>query len=145
MIHVFNNYFSLSFQSSKYYPAKFSAPKKESKEKKLSANIQKFLKKREDEERQKAISAKQKLDDLMSMRDDKAKNKIKKMLKVTKSANKSVLQDAIDTDNTAITLQGTEQPDEDDYGYTSHEASQFYKNLIDKYKKVPEEKKFSGE
>lgn len=111
----------------------------------MSSNIQKFLKKREEEERQKAVLAKQKLDDLMSMRDDKAKNKIRKMLKVTKSANKSVLQDAIDTENTAITLQGSEQPDEDDYGYTSQEASQFYKNLIDKYKKLPEEKKFSGE
>lgn len=130
-------------ESSKFYPAKFSAPKKESKEKKLSANIQKFLKKREDDERQKAALAKQKLDELMAMRDDKAKNKIKKMLKVTKSANKSVLQDAIDNDNTAITLQGPEQPDEDDYGYTSQEASQFYRNLMDKYKKVPEEKKFS--
>ncbi|KAG4067337.1 hypothetical protein HA402_000328 [Bradysia odoriphaga] len=130
-------------ESSKFYPAKFSAPKKESKEKKLSANIQKFLKKREEDERQKAAAAKQKLDELMAMRDDKAKNKIKKMLKVTKSANKSVLQDAVDNDNTAITLQGPEQPDEDDYGYTSQEASQFYKNLMDKYKKVPEEKKFS--
>lgn len=25
------------------------------------------------------------------------------------------------------------QPDEDDYGYVSHEASAFYKKLIDKY------------
>lgn len=111
----------------------------------MSANIQKFLKKREEDERHKAVVAKQKLDELMAMRDDKAKNKIKKMLKVTKSANKSVLQDAVDNDNTAITLQGPEQPDEDDYGYTSQEASQFYKSLMDKYKKVPEEKKFSGE
>ncbi|KAJ6638305.1 Protein SPT2 like [Pseudolycoriella hygida] len=130
-------------ESSKFYPAKFSAPKKESKEKKLSANIQKFLQKREEEERQKALLAKKKVEELMAMRDEKAKNKIKKMLKVTKSANKSVLEDAIDNDNTAITLQGPEQPDEDDYGYTSTEASQLYRNLMDKYKKVPEEKKFS--
>ncbi|KAJ6639797.1 Protein SPT2 like [Pseudolycoriella hygida] len=140
MVHSFYE------ESSKFYPAKFSAPKKESKEwkkGKLSANIQKFLQKREEEERQKALLAKKKYEELMAMRDEKSTNKIKKMLKVTKSANKSVLEDAIDNDNTAITLQGPEQPDEDDYGFTSTEASQLYKNLMDKYKKVPEEKKFS--
>lgn len=89
---------------------------------------------------------KQKLDELMSMRDDKSKNKIRKMLKVTKSANKSVLADAIDADDTALTLQGPEQPDEDDYGYVSHEAGQFYRQLMDKFKTTPgEEKKFVGE
>lgn len=81
----------------------------------------------------------------MAMRDTKSKNKIRKMLKVTKSANKSVLEDAVDEDNTAYTLQGPEQPDEDDYGYVSNEAGALYKQLMDKYKACPEEeKKFSG-
>lgn len=80
----------------------------------------------------------------MALRDTKSKNKIRKMLKVTKSANKSVLDDAVDTDNTAYTLQGPEQPDEDDYGYVSNEAGALYKKLMDKYKANPEEKKFSG-
>lgn len=128
----------------KCYSTKFEAPKKESKEKKLSANIQKFLQKQQEDEREKKRIEKQKLEDLLSMRDTKAKNKIKKMLKVTKSANKSVLDDAVDNDNTAYTLEGPEQPDEDDYGYVSQEASQLYKTLMDKYKTIPEEKKFSG-
>ena len=33
------------------------------------------------------------------------------------------------------------QPDEDDYGYVSHEASQYYKKLIDKYNSQPAEEK----
>ncbi|XP_062538715.1 protein SPT2 homolog isoform X2 [Armigeres subalbatus] len=78
----------------------------------------------------------------MAKRDPKAKKKIEKMLKVIKSANKSVLDDAIDQNDTALTLQGPEQPDEDDYGYTSNVASQLYQQLMDKYKNTPEEKKF---
>lgn len=126
--------------SSKYYSTKFQAPKKETpKERKLSANIQKFLQKQHIEEEQKRTADKQKLDGLMAMRDTKSKNKIKKMLKVTKSANKSVLDDAVDDDNTAYTLQGPEQPDEDDYGYVSQEAGQFYRQLMDKYKTSPDD------
>jgi len=64
------------------------------------------------------------------------------MLKVIKSANKSVLEDAIDNENTAITLQGPEQPDEDDYGYVSQEASALYRQIMDKYKSMPEDNKF---
>ncbi|EAT46780.1 AAEL002082-PA, partial [Aedes aegypti] len=127
---------------SRYYSTKFAPPKKESKDKKLSANIQKFLAKKEEEERQKALEEKRKRDELMAKRDPKAKKKIEKMLKVIKSANKSVLDDAIDQNDTAVTLQGPEQPDEDDYGYTSNVASQLYQQLMDKYKNTPEEKKF---
>lgn len=136
--------FIIIIQSSKYYSTKYEAPKKESKEKKLSANIQKFLQKQKEEELEKKRLEQEKLNDLLAMRDTKAKNKIKKMLKVTKSANKSVLEDAVDNDNTAYTLQGPEQPDEDDYGYVSQEASQLYKKLMDKYKATPEESRFSG-
>lgn len=84
--------------------------------------------------------ADQRRSELLSKRDDKAKNKINKMLKVIKSANKSVLDDAVDNADTAVTLQGPDQPDEDDYGYVSQEASHFYKNLMDKYKAQPEQK-----
>lgn len=75
------------------------------------------------------------------MRDTKAKNKINKMLKVIKSANKSVLEDAVDHDNTAVTMQGPDQPDEDDYGYVSQEASQLYSKLMEKYKSLPDDEK----
>lgn len=70
--------------------------------------------------------------------------KIEKMLKVTKSANKSVLQDAVNHHDTAVTLEGPDQPDEDDYGYTSQVASDYYKSLMAKYNKVPDEKKTSS-
>lgn len=42
----------------------------------------------------------------MSLRDHKAQSKINKHLKVCKSANKSVLADAINTEDTAITMAG---------------------------------------
>lgn len=53
------------------------------------------------------------------------------MLHRTKAANKAVLDDVKGALNSTIT--GNEQPDEDDYGYVSNEASAFYKKLIDKY------------
>lgn len=132
-----------NFQQSKYYSTRFEPPKKETKEKKLSNGIKKFLAKKEAEEREKEESRKRQFERLMEMRSEKDKNKIKKMLKVTKSANRSVLDDAVNTTDTALTLQGPEQPDEDDYGYTSHESSALYRNLMDKYKTIPEDKKFS--
>lgn len=65
------------------------------------------------------------------------------MLKSTKSANKSVIQDAVDKDNTAVTLAGPIQPDEDDYGYVSQEAAAYYNKMMEKYSKMPDESKFS--
>ncbi|XP_055523975.1 protein SPT2 homolog [Wyeomyia smithii] len=127
---------------SRYYSTKFAPPKKECKEKKLSANIKKFLAKKEQEERERALEEKRKREELLAQRDPKAKRKIEKMLKVIKSANKSVLEDAVDNQDTALTLQGPDQPDEDDYGYTSNVASHFYQQLMEKYKNTPEEKKF---
>ena len=43
-------------------------------------------------------------------------SKIAKHLKVTKSADKSVLREAVDTRDTRHTLNGRKQCDEDDYG-----------------------------
>lgn len=67
------------------------------------------------------------------------------MLKRTKSANQSVIQDAVDKDNTAVTLAGPSQPDEDDYGYVSQEAAAFYNKMMEKYSKMPDEPKFGLE
>ena len=44
-------------------------------------------------------------------------SKIVKHLKVTKSANKAVIEDAVDKKNTSVTLTGRTQCDEDDYGW----------------------------
>lgn len=67
------------------------------------------------------------------------------MLKRTKSANQSVIDDAVDRDNTAVTLAGPSQPDEDDYGYVSQEAAAYYNKMMEKYSKLPDEPKFNFE
>ncbi|XP_013140707.1 PREDICTED: protein SPT2 homolog [Papilio polytes] len=127
-----------------YYKARFDPPKKEQKVKdKLSANIQKFLAKKEEEEKQKQLEAQRKREELIAMRDPKALRKIQKTLKVIKSANKSVLEDAVDRNDTAVTRDGPEQPDQDDYGYVSQEATALYEKMMEKYSKIPDEPKFS--
>ncbi|XP_014358123.2 protein SPT2 homolog [Papilio machaon] len=127
-----------------YYKARFDPPKKEQKVKdKLSANIQKFLAKKEEEEKQKQLEAQRKREELIAMRDPKALRKIQKTLKVIKSANKSVLEDAVDRNDTAVTRDGPDQPDQDDYGYVSQEATALYEKMMEKYSKIPDEPKFS--
>lgn len=131
------------FQENLYYKARFDPPKKESKPRdKLSANIQKFLAKKEEEERQKKLDAIKKRDELLAMRDPKAMRKIQKSLKVFRSANKSVLEDAVDHEHTAVTREGPSQPDQDDYGYESQEAAAIYAKMMEKYSKIPDEPKF---
>ncbi|KAK9876605.1 hypothetical protein WA026_013982 [Henosepilachna vigintioctopunctata] len=95
----------------------------------------------EQEEKQKRLEALKKKEDLLALRskDKKAVKRVGAMLKRTKSANQSVIQDAVDSYNTAITLAGLAQPDEDDYGYVSQEASAFYNKMMEKYNKMPED------
>ncbi|KAH8295984.1 hypothetical protein KR018_008980, partial [Drosophila ironensis] len=123
----------------KFYSTKYAPPKKESKEsKQLSQNIQKFLKKREAEEAERKREERQKLAELLAKRDEKSKNKIRKMLKVTKSANKSVLEDAGDCNGPDV---GDGQGD--DYGYVSNEANALYEKYINKVRDVHEDKGFA--
>ncbi|EFN81686.1 Protein SPT2-like protein, partial [Harpegnathos saltator] len=123
------------------YQTKFAPLKKQTKQSKaLSENIKRFLARKEEEEKQKALEEKRKKENLLALRDRKAQSRINKHLKVCKSANKSVLADAIDNDNTAITITGPSQPDEDDYGYVSQEAAALYTQLMNKYNKLPPEK-----
>ncbi|XP_018406120.1 PREDICTED: protein SPT2 homolog isoform X2 [Cyphomyrmex costatus] len=123
------------------YQTKFTPLKKQSKQSKtLSDNIKKFLARKEEEERQKALEEKRKKDNLLALRDQKTQNRINKHLKVCKAANKSVIEDAIDSENTAITIAGPSQPDEDDYGYESQAASELYNQLMNKYNSLPPEK-----
>lgn len=70
---------------------------------------------------------------LLSLRaqDRKSNARVQAMLKRTKASNKAVLEDVKGALNSTIT--SNEQPDEDDYGYVSNEASAFYKKLINKY------------
>ncbi|XP_061402195.1 protein SPT2 homolog [Musca vetustissima] len=143
LLHMAKKNSETNKNDGKYYSTKFAPPKKESKEKKLSDNIKKFLQKKEEEERAKQREQQEKLNNLLSMRDEKSKNKIRKMLKVTKSANRSVLEDAVNTEHTAITMAGVDQPDADDYGYVSTEANSFFQKYIDKVKDVKEDKGFA--
>ncbi|XP_055681027.1 protein SPT2 homolog [Lutzomyia longipalpis] len=143
LLHVAKKKSQESADKTRCYSTKFAPPKKESRDKKLSANIQKFLAKKEQEERAKEEEKVRKRNELLAMRDTKSKNKINKMLKVIKSANKAAIADAVDTENTAVTLHGPDQPDEDDYGYVSQEASAFYSKMMEKYKSQPEEDKFA--
>ncbi|XP_017048230.1 protein SPT2 homolog [Drosophila ficusphila] len=127
----------------KYYSTKYAPPKKESKEsKQLSNNIQKFLRKKEAEEAERKREERQKLNELLAKRDEKSKNKIRKMLKVTKSANKSVLADAKDCDG-AIDGHEAGEGQGDDYGYVSNEANAFYEKYIEKVRDVQEDKGFA--
>ncbi|XP_034186956.1 protein SPT2 homolog [Osmia lignaria lignaria] len=123
------------------YQTKFAPPKKPNKQAKtLSENIKKFLARKEEEERRKALEEKRKRENLLALRDHKAQSRINKHLKVCKAANKSVLADAVDNENTAVTMAGPSQPDEDDYGYVSQEASAFYNQLMSKYNSMPSQK-----
>ncbi|XP_017067625.1 protein SPT2 homolog [Drosophila eugracilis] len=127
----------------KYYSTKYAPPKKESKEsKQLSSNIQKFLRKKEAEEAEKKREERQKLNELLAKRDEKSKNKIRKMLKVTKSANKSVMEDAKDGDG-AVNGHEAGEGQGDDYGYVSNEANAFYEKYIEKVRDVQEDKGFA--
>ncbi|EDV32738.2 uncharacterized protein Dana_GF21992 [Drosophila ananassae] len=129
-------------EGGKFYSTKYAPPKKETKEsKQLSSNIQKFLKRREVEEAERKREQRQKLSELLAMRDEKSKNKIRKMLKVTKSANKSVLEDAKDGDVANGHEAGEGQGD--DYGYVSNEANAFYEKYIEKVRDVQEDKGFA--
>ncbi|XP_076664685.1 protein SPT2 homolog isoform X2 [Andrena cerasifolii] len=133
-------------QSGACYQTKFAPPKKPPKQAKtLSDNIKKFLARKEDEERRKSLEEKKKRENLLALRDHKAQSRINKHLKVCKAANKSVLVDAIDNDNTALTMAGPSQPDEDDYGYVSQEASAFYNQLMNKYNNAPPQKPLFSE
>ncbi|KAL3266429.1 hypothetical protein HHI36_010603 [Cryptolaemus montrouzieri] len=131
----------------RYYSTKFEPPKKEQRNKnQLAVNVKKFLEKKEQEEKQKRLEAQKKKEELLALRakDKKAVKRVNVMLKRTKSANQSVIEDAVDTDNTAVTINGPAQPDEDDYGYVSQEASAYYNKMMEKYNKMPEEpSKFS--
>jgi len=84
-------------------------PKKESKEnRQLSDSIKRFLAKKEEENKQKQLKERMKKDELTSLRsqDKKSFKRVQSMLNRTKSANKSVIEDAKDDVNTSVTMAG---------------------------------------
>ncbi|KAI9555841.1 hypothetical protein GHT06_018358 [Daphnia sinensis] len=120
----------------KRYSTQVSASKKIPRSGVQSEAIRAFLDRKDQEEKQKRLEEKKKKEKLLSLRaqDRKSNARVQAMLKRTKSGNKAVLDEAKNSLNTAVTAAGLDvQPDEDDYGYVSHEASAAYKKLIDKY------------
>lgn len=109
----------------------------------MQSGIQKFLEKQKREEEENAEKQRQKKLELIARRDPKEQRKIEKALKVIKSSKKFFSGDSTLDENTAMTMEN-EQPDEDDYGYTSTVSDLFHKKLMEKYQKMPEEKKFSS-
>lgn len=83
--------------------------------------------------------ARRKKQELVSRRDPKVQRKIEKSLKTFKSSTKFHSGEAEMEEKPA-----DEQPDEDDYGYTSNVSDQFHKKLMEKYQKLPDDKKFSS-
>lgn len=103
-------YLFLLFFQVKYFKASLDPPKKESKEsRQLSDSIKKFLAKKEEEDKQKQLKERKKKDELTSLRsqDKKSFKRVQSMLNRTKSANKSVIEDAKDDVNTSVTMAGT--------------------------------------
>jgi len=128
-------------QADKTISSKQLARKREQKREKgkIAPNVKKFLEKKEVEERRKRIEKKLELEKLNEARSAADKNKINKHLKVTKSSNKSVLDDAINSRDTADTLLGRKQCDEDDYGFASKTSQGLYEKLMSKYEADPED------
>ncbi|XP_026805595.1 protein SPT2 homolog [Rhopalosiphum maidis] len=124
----------------KYFKASLDPPKKETKEsRQLSDSIKRFLAKKDEEDRLKQIEEQKKKDELILLRsqDRKSFKRVQSMLNRTKSANKSVIEDAKDDVNTSVTMAGFNQPDEDDYGYVSKDAMAIYNNIMNKYVNTP--------
>ncbi|CAL8079342.1 unnamed protein product [Orchesella dallaii] len=105
----------------------------------LKEGVAKFLAKREEEDKRKKDEERKKKEKLLQLRnqDRKAANRVRKMLSMTKSANKSCVDDARDCLNESVSAQGEIQPDEDDYGYTSNYADMMHKKMMEKYKAIP--------
>lgn len=79
------------------------------KQAKLKVGVQKFLAKKEEEERRKKQEADIKKKALIELRnqDRKATNRVKRMINMTKSADKGVLAEAKDCLSQACNEQGT--------------------------------------
>ncbi|XP_037086667.1 protein SPT2 homolog [Pollicipes pollicipes] len=124
----------------KRFSTELSKAKKLERSRVKTGNIQRFLAQRDAEEKKKQQEAKDKKETLLNLRDQQkgSKRRVSAMLNRNKAANRSVLEDAKDKYNTAATIDGAYQPDEDDYGYESKTASDMYSKLLRQYEKIPD-------
>ncbi|KAL7029053.1 hypothetical protein ACKWTF_006074 [Chironomus riparius] len=128
-------------RNSNYYKTKFEAPKKTTKEKKLSSGIRKFLESQKVKEEEKIREAHEKKMELMARRDPKEQRKIEKSLKVIKSSKKYYTGDKELDENTEITLEKS-IGDNDDYGFENKSSEAIYLKLMEQFNKMPTEDKF---
>lgn len=112
-LHFIHSYFIIiqifHFVQVRYFKASLDPPKKETKEsRQLSDSIKRFLAKKDEEDRLKQIEEQKKKDELILLRsqDKKSFKRVQSMLNRTKSANKSVIEDAKDDVNTSVTMAG---------------------------------------
>lgn len=82
---------------------------------------------------------------ILARRDPKVQRKVDKTLKVLKSSKKFYTGDRELDENTELTLNNSfSLPDEDDYGFESKTSEALHLRLMEKYRKMPEENKFSS-
>lgn len=109
----------------------------------MSHGIKKFLEKQQQEEEEKLRREREKKMELLARRDPKEQRKIEKTLKVIKSSKKYYTGDKELDENTEVTLQNT-IGDNDDYDFESKYSESLYEKLMEKYKQMPTEDKFSS-
>jgi len=130
-----------SSQPSYFKSTQVAAPKKDPKAKKLSDNVKKFLDRRKADEDAKRKEADRKRNELQKMRAESRESQkiVKRMVTKNKGVNFSVIPEAVNEKDTAHTLAGRNQCDEDDYGYESTMARNLYEKLMNKYEANPED------
>ena len=107
----------------------------------LSESIKNFKAKQEAERKQKIKEESEKKANLLELRagNKQSSRAANAMLKMAKSANKSVLDEARNYRDTSATLAGRNQCDNDDYGYESKASTSIYEKLMAKYESNPED------
>lgn len=131
-----------SGSSSKFISTKVSSAKKESKpSSRLENNVKAFLERQEAEKKAEQKKAAERTKNLLELRkgNKDGSRAANRMLKMTKSANKSVLEEATSKTDTADTLAGRKQCDEALLDYESNAAKGFYEKLMSKYEANPED------
>ena len=101
----------------------------------LSESIKNFKAKQEADKKQKLKEESEKKANLLELRagNKQSSRAANAMLKMAKSANKSVIDEATNHRDTSATLAGRNQCDNDDYGYESKASQSVYEKLMAKY------------
>ena len=107
----------------------------------LNEGIKNFKAKQEADKKKKLKEESEKKSNLLELRagNKQSSRAMNAMLKMAKSANKSVIDEATNYRDTSATLAGRNQCDNDDYGYESKASSSVYEKLMAKYESNAED------